>query len=101
MARKTYDGPCNHHYLAHAFEMQVAIKFRAIDVDRRCIALLERRLFERSPAAGRASNRQWGKDVGPHQGGWSPYRGIPSFWDVHAVFYPSDTAGAAWFRIPV
>lgn len=78
--------------LAHAFEIQVASEITAVDVDKRCIAIFEKRLLERSAKAGAASNRQWGKDIGPHQGGWDPYRGIPSFWDEHAVFYPSDTS---------
>ncbi|KAI4517633.1 hypothetical protein K525DRAFT_210448 [Schizophyllum commune Loenen D] len=45
---------------------------RAVDVDAECIALFERKMFERSEPAGLAGNWQWGLDAGPHQHDWHP-----------------------------
>ncbi len=53
-----------------------------IDVDRECIGLFERRLFERSAAAGIAGSYQWGLDTGCHQQKWDPYDGLPSEYGV-------------------
>ncbi|KAJ7887841.1 hypothetical protein B0H14DRAFT_2303627, partial [Mycena olivaceomarginata] len=51
------------------------------DVDRECLGYFEERLFEHSQETGQAGNHQWGLDAGLHQGGWNPYRDIPSHWN--------------------
>ncbi|KAL0572914.1 hypothetical protein V5O48_009047 [Marasmius crinis-equi] len=46
---------------------------RWVDVDREALAILERKMFDRSRSAGQAGNCQWGLDAGIHQNGWFPY----------------------------
>ena len=53
----------------------------AKDVDRKCLELLEERMFERSAEAGIAGNKQWGLDAGDHQQHWDPYVALPDDWD--------------------
>ncbi|KAF9537149.1 hypothetical protein CPC08DRAFT_617578, partial [Agrocybe pediades] len=50
------------------------------DVDLNCLAYMEEEMFENSPRAGIAGNRQWGLDAGDHEHGWNPYLDLPEEW---------------------
>ncbi|KAG2126967.1 uncharacterized protein EDB93DRAFT_1096830, partial [Suillus bovinus] len=52
-----------------------------VDVDLKCLGILEQRMFKLSLAAGAAGNEQWGKDAGMHQDRWNPYEGLPEHWN--------------------
>ncbi|KAJ3563967.1 hypothetical protein NP233_g8597 [Leucocoprinus birnbaumii] len=43
------------------------------EVDRKCVADLERLMFDCRERAGLAGARQWGLDAGYHQNNWNPY----------------------------
>jgi hypothetical protein len=57
--------------------------WQEVDVERECLAKLEKEMFERSEAAGIAGEYQWGWDAGDHQDAWNPYDGLPDHW-IHA-----------------
>jgi hypothetical protein len=61
------------------------------DVDREAIGLLEKRMFETSKAAGKASYQQWGLDAGEHQDKWSPYPNVPAEWNLGGIAEAEDT----------
>ncbi|KAH9928142.1 uncharacterized protein B0H18DRAFT_1118160 [Fomitopsis serialis] len=71
-----------HRFLVQkAWEYQQnTVESETHDVDRECVSLFERRLFESSTEAGPASYEQWGLDAGDHQGKWYPYGEVPSDW---------------------
>lgn len=63
-------------------QMQASLDpYDSVDVDRECIAALERQMFEKSKAAGIAGYWQWGLDAGSHQNNWSPYVHTPEDWN--------------------
>ena len=57
--------------------------WQEVDVERECLAKLEKEMFERSEAAGIAGEYQWGWDAGDHQDAWNPYDGLPDHW-IHS-----------------
>lgn len=62
----------NIHPLRAAFDFQLnppQPDFRAVDVDRECLTLLEQRML----ATGL---EVWGLNAGPHQDNWDPYDGV-------------------------
>jgi hypothetical protein len=51
-----------------------------VDINKECIAKLERLMFEVSWRAGKAGDKQWGMNVGDHQANWDPYAIVPIEW---------------------
>ncbi|KAH6889065.1 hypothetical protein BKA70DRAFT_1541345 [Coprinopsis sp. MPI-PUGE-AT-0042] len=60
---------------------EIDTPWKNVDVDRECLQNFEERLFERSWAAGRAGNQQWGLNAGTHQDRWNPYLRLPLSWN--------------------
>ncbi|EGO21453.1 hypothetical protein SERLADRAFT_440710 [Serpula lacrymans var. lacrymans S7.9] len=49
------------------------------NVDKKCLTLLEKQMFEVPKQAGIASYYQWGLNAGEHQDNWGPYADLPSY----------------------
>lgn len=66
--------------LEEAFDIIVESNPTTIDVDAECISFLERRMFEVSHRAGKASHYVWGRSLGAHEGDWNPWLNTKESW---------------------
>lgn len=68
-----------------------------VDVDKECLASLEKQMFEVSNNAGVAGYWQWGLDSGDHQSLWDPYSNLPSYWR-HDSYEGNESDLEVWFN---
>ena len=69
---------------------EVALSRPPVDVDKECLRLLEKRLFDCTANAGKAGRKQWGLDSGHHQFHWDPYQGTDVYFPEANYQYVSD-----------